>query len=134
MDETSGGSSDDETSAVGGQSLRGSSIEIDGACQHITTDGFDFSFTTAKTASAASSFGDFGGTWNNTWISLGVGGGTFPCKLDFSGNSITTTCPVGTKDEVFSGSPLAGITFNYDGADTVSGVVQAWAEFSATRR
>jgi hypothetical protein len=32
------------------------------------------------------------------------------------------------------GSPLAGITFTYDGANTASGATQGWAEFSATRR
>ena len=107
-----------------------SASEIDGSCQKVTPDGFDFSFTTAKTATGASSLGDFGGTWNNVWTTPGTGGGTFPCELDFTGNGITTCAGGGTQ----SGSPLAGITFTYDGANTVSGSAQGWAEFSATRR
>jgi hypothetical protein len=110
-----------------------SPTEIDGACHMVTSDGFDFSFTTAKTASAASSFGDFGGTWTNTWVTPGTGGGTYPCELHFTGNSITT-CTGGATNGEINGSPLAGISFTYDGASTASGVAQGWAEFSATRR
>jgi hypothetical protein len=106
-----------------------SSTEIDGAC-HKVTGGFDFSFTTAKMTSAASSLGDFGGTWMNTWMTPGTGGGTYPCQLSFTGNDITT-CP-GTSG--MGASPPAGITFTYDGANTASGVAMGWAEYSATRR
>jgi hypothetical protein len=59
-------------------------------------------------------------------------GGTFPCTLDFRGNNITT-CAGGAMNGRVVGSPLAGITFTYDGANTVSGSAQGWAEFSATR-
>jgi hypothetical protein len=110
-----------------------SSTEIDGACQKVTSDGFDFTFTTTKMAAAASSFGDLGGTWLNNWINPDTDAGAFPCKLDFTGNSITT-CPGGAVDGEIQGSPLPGITFTYDGANTVSGAVQGWAEYSATRR
>ena len=106
-----------------------SATEIDGACQMVTSDGFDFSFTTKKMTSAASSLGDFGGTWQNTWMS----GGTYPCELDFAGNTITT-CPGGPTNGELTGSPLPGIAFTYDGANTVSGVAQGWAEYSATRQ
>jgi hypothetical protein len=83
-------------------------------------------------STAASGFGDFGGTWNNTWTVPGTNGGTFPCTLDFTGNSITT-CAGGQMNGEVTGSPLAGITFTYDGANTVSGAAQGWAEYSATR-
>lgn len=105
-----------------------SSTEIDGSCNKIT-DGFTFSFTTTKMTSAASMLGDFGGTWMNTWTWPGMGGGTYPCQLEFTGNSITT-CPL----DPMSGSPLTGITFTYDGASVASGVAAGWAEYSATRR
>jgi hypothetical protein len=114
--------------------LNVSATEIDGACQNVLPAGTApwFNFTTQKTSPAASSLGDFGGTWTNkwTWAGTGTGSGTFPCTLDFTGNSITT-CDGGAVD--FNGSPLAGITFTCDGANTVSGVAQGWAEFSATR-
>ncbi len=106
--------------------------EIDGACQYLAPAGFWFSFTTHKTASAASSFGDFGGQWTSSWTWSGAGGGVFPCSLDFSGASITT-CAGGAVDESIQGSPLVGISFTYDGANTISGSAQGWAEFSATR-
>ncbi len=113
-----------------------SATEIDGACQKATPGDF-FSFTSKKTASAASSFGDFGGTWTNNWTWAEMGGGTFPCALDFTGPQITT-CPAPTGNangnNVLQSSPLAGITFNYDGANTASGTIQGWAEYSATRR
>jgi hypothetical protein len=109
-----------------------SAAEIDGACQQTSPAGPWFSFTTQKMSPAASSFGDFGGKWTNTWTTPGMGGGTFPCTLDFTGNGITT-CAGGAMNGQVSGSPLAGITFTYDGANTVSGSAQGWAEFSATR-
>jgi hypothetical protein len=109
-----------------------SAAEIDGGCQQVSPAGPWFSFTTRKTAPAASSFGDFGGKWTNTWTTPGTGGGTFPCELDFIGNSITT-CTGGAVNGQITGSPLAGITFTYDGANAVSGSAQGWAEFSATR-
>jgi len=106
--------------------------EIDGSCQNVLAGGPApwFTFTTKKTSPAASSLGDFGGTWTNSWTWAGTGGGTFPCTLDFAGNSITT-CDGGATD--YNGSPVAGITFTYDGANTVSGAAYGWAEFSATR-
>jgi hypothetical protein len=106
--------------------------EIDGACQNVSPAGPWFSFTTKKMNAAASSFGDLGGTWLNTWTTPGMGGGTFPCTLDFAGNGITT-CTGGAVNGAVNGSPLAGITFTYDGAHTVSGSAQGWAEYSATR-
>jgi hypothetical protein len=106
--------------------------EIDGACQQLAPAGPWFSFTTTKMSAAASSLGDFGGKWKNTWITPGTGGGTYPCELDFTGNSITT-CSGGAVNGAVNGNPLAGITFTYDGANTVSGVAQGWAEYSATR-
>jgi hypothetical protein len=109
-----------------------SAAEIDGACQQTSPVGPWFSFTTQKMSPAASIFGDFGGKWINTWTTPGMGGGTFPCTLDFTGNSITT-CAGGAMNGQISGSPLTGITFTYDGANTVSGSAQGWAEFSATR-
>ncbi|HEY5243091.1 MAG TPA: hypothetical protein VIJ22_16540, partial [Polyangiaceae bacterium] len=105
--------------------------EIDGACQQLAPVGPWFSFTTAKGSGAASSFGDLGGTWTNTWTVPGAGGGTFPCTLGFTGNSVTTCAASAMSGD---GSPLAGITFTYDGANTVSGAAQGWAEFSATRQ
>jgi hypothetical protein len=112
-----------------------SSTEIDGACEKVTDDGFDFSFTTTKMTSASSSLGDFGGTWLNTWIWPGADGGveSDPCMLEFTGNTITT-CPGQVVDQDIQGSPITGITFAYDGANTVSGAAQGWAEYSATRR
>jgi hypothetical protein len=103
--------------------------EIDGACRHVTDDGFDFSFTTKKMSSAASSFGDFGGTWLNTWTWPGDAGGSYPCAITFSGNDITTCAGV-----IEQGSQVTGISFTYDGADTTSGTVQGWGEYSATRQ
>jgi len=105
--------------------------EIDGACQQVP-GGPWFSFTTTKMSSTASGWGDLGGTWNNVWTTPGTGGGTYPCALEFTGNSITT-CAGGATDGEITGSPLAGITFTYDGANTVSGAAQGWAEYSATR-
>ncbi|MGO9837608.1 MAG: hypothetical protein ACLP1X_25750 [Polyangiaceae bacterium] len=107
-----------------------SATEIDGACQNVSPAGPWFNFTTRKTSPTASSLGDFGGTWTNAWTWAGTMGGTYPCALEFTGNSITT-CDGGATD--FNGSPLAGITFTYDGANTVSGAAQGWAEYSATR-
>jgi hypothetical protein len=103
-----------------------SAAEIDGACQKVSPASPWFSFTSQKTSSAASMFGDFGGKWNNSW------GGMDPCELDFTGSSITT-CAGGAVDGEVKGNPLAGITFTYDGANAVSGAAQGWAEFSATR-
>jgi hypothetical protein len=104
-----------------------SATEIDGACQNW------FSFTSHKTSPAASSLGDFGGTWANTWTwQTPDGGVAFPCELDFTGNSIRT-CDGGAVNGQVTGSPLAGITFTYDGANTVSGAAQGWAEYAATR-
>jgi hypothetical protein len=112
--------------------LNVTAAEIDGACQQVSPAGPWFGFTTQKMSAAASSFGDFGGKWLNTWTNPGTGGGTFPCTLDFTGNSITT-CAGGAVNGQISGSPLPGITFTYDGANTVSGAAQGWAEYSATR-
>jgi hypothetical protein len=113
--------------AVMACTLTVSATEIDGACQMLDSDGFNLTFTTTKTASAASIFGDFGGTWNHVWD------GTYPCTLDFSGSSITT-CAGGAVDGENNGNPISGISFTYDGASTASGVAQGWAEFSATRQ
>jgi hypothetical protein len=113
--------------------LQVSATEIDGACQLVSPPSAWFSFTTSKSNSVASSFGDFGGTWTNTWIWPGAMGGTYPCELNFSGASLTT-CAGGAMNGQPQGSPLAGITFTYDGANTASGAAQGWAEFSATRR
>jgi hypothetical protein len=109
-----------------------SATEIDGACQDVSPARDWFAFTTKKNASAASSLGDFGGTWTNTWINPGASGGTFPCTIDFTGNDIQT-CAGGAVNGSIKGSPLAGIVFHYDGANTVSGSAQGWAEFSASR-
>jgi hypothetical protein len=109
-----------------------SATEIDGSCQYFGA-GTYFTFTTAKIAAGASVLGDFGGTWNNTWVWPGANGGTFPCKLDFTGDQITT-CPGGVTSSSGLASPLAGITFTYDEANTISGAVQAWAEYSAARQ
>jgi hypothetical protein len=109
-----------------------SASEIDGTCQYLSPASPWFTFTTKKTSAAASSLGDFGGKWTNTWTWQDSSGGTFPCALDFTGNNITT-CPGGAVNGQVNGSPLAGITVNYDGAHTVSGAAQGWAEFSATR-
>jgi hypothetical protein len=108
--------------------LNVTATEIDGACQHLSPAGPWFNFTTQKMNAAASSLGDFGGKWINTWTQ----NGTFPCTLDFTGNTITT-CPGGAVGGQPNGSPLAGISVTYDGANTVSGSAQGWAEFSATR-
>jgi hypothetical protein len=109
------------------------SAEIDGACQSLSPASADwFTFTTSKMSAEASSFGDFGGRWVNTWTWQEPDAGAFPCTLDFAGNDITT-CSGGAVNGQVSGSPLAGITFTYDGANTVSGAAQGWAEFSATR-
>ena len=112
--------------------LNVSAAEIDGACEDVSPARPWFSFTTQKTSPAASSFGDFGGKWTNTWTSPGMGSGTFPCTFDFTGNGITT-CDGGAVNGQVNGSPLAGITVTYNGANTVSGSAQGWAEFSATR-
>lgn len=109
-----------------------SSAEIDGACQNLSPPGPWFNFTSQKMTTAYSSLGDFGGKWTNTWTWSGPSGGTFPCLLDFAGNGITT-CDGGALNGEANGSPLAGITFTYDGMNTVSGSAQGWAEFSATR-
>jgi hypothetical protein len=119
-------------SAVETCTLTMSSTEIDGACSIVSGPLIDFSFSTSKMTSAASSLGDFGGTWMNTWTKPGASGGTYPCLLTFTGNTITT-CAGGAANDV-KGTPLSGITFTYDGADRVSGVAQGWAEYSATRR
>jgi hypothetical protein len=119
-------------SAVVTCTLDVSAAEIDGACQQVSPAGPWFTFTTSKMSSTASGFGDLGGTWNNIWTWPGTSGGTFPCTLDFTGNSITT-CDAGPMNGEVAGSPLAGITFTYDGANTVSGAAQGWAEYSATR-
>jgi hypothetical protein len=113
--------------------LNVSASEIDGACQNLGPNSPWFSFTTSKGSAAASSFGDLGGSWTNTWTTPGTGGGTFPCALTFTGSSITT-CAGGAVDGEIDGSPITGITFTYDGANTVSGTAQGWAEFSATRQ
>jgi hypothetical protein len=104
--------------------------EIDGAC-HVITQGIDFSFTTTKMSSAASVLGDFGGKWMNNWTWPGTSGGTYPCELDFIGSSITTCMP---GDASMNGNALQDITFTYDGANTVSGIAQSYAEYSATRQ
>jgi len=109
-----------------------SASEIDGSCQNLAPAGPWFTFTTKKMSAAASSLGDFGGKWTNTWTWQDTGGGPFPCVLDFTGNNITT-CAGGAMNGQPSGSPLAGITVTYDGANTISGSAQGWAEFSATR-
>jgi hypothetical protein len=103
-----------------------SATEIDGACQNVSPAGPWFSFTTKKTSSATSGFGDLGGMWLNNWTDPGPGGGVFPCTLSFTGNDVNTCA-------VIEGNPLSGITFTYDGANTVSGAAQGWAEYSATR-
>jgi hypothetical protein len=120
-------------SAVMTCALTVSATEIDGSCQKVASGGFDFRFTSTKLASTPSSFGDLGGAWTNNWTWPGSGGGTFPCKLDFAGNGITT-CPGGAMNGTIAGSPLTGITFTYDGASMVSGAAQGWAEFVAIRR
>jgi hypothetical protein len=113
--------------------LKVTTTEIDGSCQFVSPAGPWFTFTTAKMNAAASSFGDFGGTWTNTWTWSGMNGGPFPCTLDFTANGITT-CTGGAVNGQVTGNPLAGITVSYDGANTVSGSAQGWAEFSATRQ
>ncbi len=118
--------------------LNVTAAEIDGACQVVTPAGPWFTFTTQKMSGAASSFGDFGGKWLNTWTWSAVApftAGTFPCELDFTGNNITTctAAAMNVMDDAPVGSPLAGIMFTYDGMNTVSGSAQGWAEFSATR-
>ncbi len=112
--------------------LQVSATEIDATCQNVGPTSPWFTFTTRKTSDGASSFGDFGGQWTNTFTSQEPGGGSFPCTLDFAGNDITT-CTGGAVNGEVNGSPLAGITVTYDGANTVSGSAQGWAEFSATR-
>jgi hypothetical protein len=108
-----------------------SATEIDGACQKVTSDGFDFSFTSKKTSSAASAFGDFGGMWTNVWTDPSAPSASSSCTLSFMGNSINTC----SGEAAMNGaSPLSGITFTYDGVNTVSGAAQGWAEYSATRR
>ena len=119
-------------SAVETCTLTVSSTEIDGACHGVSGPLLDFSFATKKMTSAASSLGDFGGTWMNTWTNPGASGGMYPCLLTFTGNTITT-CP-GSAAKAGNGTPLSGITFTYDGANRASGAAQGWAEYSATRR
>jgi hypothetical protein len=116
-------------SAVVTCTLSVSAAEIDGACQNVSPAGQWFSFTMRKMAAGASSFGDFGGTWVNTWTWQG---GTYPCSIEFNGNTITS-CAGGAVNGQVTASPLAGITATYDGANTVSGSAHGWAEFSATR-
>jgi len=118
--------------------LNVTATEIDGVCRVVTPPGPWFTFTSQKMSDAASSFGDFGGKWLNTWTWSAVPpftAGSFPCELDFTGNAITTcTAPaMNVMHDAPVGSPLAGITFTYDGANTVSGAAQGWAEFSAKR-
>jgi hypothetical protein len=112
-----------------------SASEIDGACQFLApTAGPWFHFTTQKMSAAASSLGDFGGHWLNTWTTAaGTGAGTFPCTIDFVGNDITTCTGQGVMSGAPVGNPLSGITFTYDGANTVSGAAMGWAEYTATR-
>jgi hypothetical protein len=112
--------------------LKVSATEIDGACQNVSPAGPWFSFITQKMSPAVSSLVDLGGKWINAWTWPGTTGGTFPCALDFTGNSITT-CAGGAANGSVNGSPLAGISVSYDGANTLSGSAQGWAEFSATR-
>ena len=108
-----------------------SAAEIDGACQYVSPASPWFSFTSQKTSAAASTLGDFGGKWINIWTTLTADGGVaVPCELDFIGNSIST-CDGSAGLGV--GTPLAGITFTYDGANAVSGAAHGWAEYSATR-
>ena len=114
-------------------SLTVSASEIDGSCQQPGPNPFDFSFTTTKTAADTSIFGDFGGTWMNTWTWPEQGGGTFPCQIAFTGSSIQT-CTGGGANDLVTASPIAGISFTYDGTNTASGTAYGWAEFSATRR
>jgi hypothetical protein len=105
--------------------------EVDGTCDDW------FNFTTAKNPNAqtpASSFGDFGGNWTNTWVWGEPDAGIYPCALGFAGNDINTCDGGASGAENFDGNPLAGITFTWDGANTVSGSAQGWAEFSATRQ
>jgi hypothetical protein len=120
-------------SAVETCTLTVSATEIDGACHGVSGPLIDFSFTTAKMTSAGSSLGDFGGTWMNEWTFPGASGGTYPCLLTFTGNTVTT-CPGGAMNGAIKGTPLPGITFTYDGANRASGAAQGWAEYSATRR
>ena len=117
------------SSSPGSCSLSVTSGEIDGSC-----DGW-FSFTSSLNATAqptASSFGDFGGSWNNSWT-WDPDGGPYPCQLQFGGNDINT-CDGGAANGEVTENPLAGITFTWDGANTISGSAQGWAEFSATRQ
>jgi hypothetical protein len=113
--------------------LQVSAAEIDGSCQFVSPVSPWFTFTSGKTNTATSSFGDFGGKWTNTWTWQGTNGGTFPCALDFAGNGITTCSGGGPVNGQASGNPLAGIAVTYDGANTVSGSAHGWAEFSASR-
>jgi hypothetical protein len=120
--------------------LNVSATEIDGACQFLSpsTQGW-FNFTTTKTSTEASALGDLGGKWLNTWTWSpasgvpGMDGGTYPCDLDFNGNAIQTCAGAIVNNDQPTGNPLAGITFIYDGMNTVSGAAQGWAEYSATR-
>jgi hypothetical protein len=112
--------------------LNVSASEIDGSCQNLSPTSPWFTFTTKKMSAEASSLGDFGGKWTNTWTWQDSMGGTFPCALEFTGNGITT-CPGGAVNGQVNGSPISGITVTYDGAHTISGSAQGWAEFSATR-
>jgi hypothetical protein len=121
-------------SAVETCTLTVSSTEIDGACHGVSRPLIDFSFTTMKMTSAASSLGDFGGTWMSTWTSPGASGGTYPCLITFMGNTITTCSGGAVINGAVNGTPLSGITFTYDGANKASGAAQGWAEYSATRR
>ena len=66
------------------------------------------------------------------WTWGKAGSKIYPCALDFAGNDINT-CAGGAVGGTVTGSPLAGIKFTWDGANTISGSAMGWAEFSATR-
>jgi hypothetical protein len=120
-------------SSTVGCTLQMGGSEIDATCNNLNPTSAWFTFTTAKGADAASSFGDFGGAWTNTWIWGAPDGGGISCGLDFAGNDVTS-CDGGMASGDGSGTPISGITFTYDGANTISGSAQGWAEFSATRQ
>lgn len=100
-------------------SLQVSAGQINASC----AGDFDFEFTTTSLQAGSSSFGDFGGTWNNVWTWT-PDAGTYTCGLDFAGSSIST-CDGG-------GHILEDITFQLNGT-MASGNAQG-TEFSATRR
>lgn len=107
--------------------------EIDASCDTLGPTDPWFSFTSSRDAGEDSSFGDLGGTWHNVWVNGAKGSKSYPCDLHVSGNDVDT-CAGGAVNGAVDGSPLAGITFTYDGADTISGSAHGWAEFSAKRR